>query len=157
MSLPITIREVCEDDVALILNSWLKSYRNSPGITTCPNDIYFSETMGQKAKIMKLLAECDTSVACDPNDPSQVYGWATWELMPDTTSVIHYCYVKQSYRRQGIARALASHAGAAPGTPFWITHTTPVIDALRKAGINCIYNPFVELYERELVEFEGSN
>ena len=158
MTLPIAIRPACTDDLPLLLNSWLKSYRNAPAVTTVPNELYFDEGMGQKARILSLLGECETRVACDPEDHEVVYGWITFEPTLDLPTIVHYAYVKQAYRRQGIGTALLRDAGVVGDAPFWISHETPVVNVIRRNGLNCVHNPFVHMYEREMVEFaEGGD
>ena len=139
-SLPRAIRPADERDLPLILNSWLKSYRNAPACTTVPNDIYFSEDRGQKARILDLLSNGQTLIACDPEDDDCVYGWICTEE-PGVSSVppvVHYVYVKQAYRLRGVARGLLKAAGVGDA-PFWATHETI---AARKTGIPYIYNPY---------------
>lgn len=136
MAFDIAIRAAGEADLGLILNSWLKSYRNSDSMRTVTNDIYYSEIVGQKARILELMAKGKTLVACDPTDPEIVYAWANiGRLNPP---VVNYVYTKQVYRRQGIAKCILSSVGIEDGVPVWATHESR---ALRELGKPYTYVP----------------
>ena len=124
----IAVREAIDTDLGLILSSWLKSYRNSASQVTVTNDIYYNDVVGQKARILELMAHGSTAVACDPADPDIVYGWACIGRI--TPPVVNYVYTKQAYRRQCVGSRLLTAMGIAG--PVWVTHETFVIREAKK-------------------------
>lgn len=125
-------------DEAFVLATWIKSNRNSPATRAVPTPIYL---IGQRYRIMKLLKRADTRilVACDSNEPNLIYGYAVWT---DST-ILHYVYVKRSYRGVGVARALLE---LPTDTAVLYTHRSPEIwveRLLRDKYINYVYNPYL--------------
>jgi GNAT superfamily N-acetyltransferase len=138
-SLPLIIRPMCPGDVPLVLNSWLKSYRDCPATWGVGNDDYFRV---QKAVISKLLGRCNVAIACDTADPDQIFGWLAWEETPGEV-VVHYIYVKHLFQRMGVAKQLWQHLDVR-GHEIIATHTGPSSPALsRQPGVPQFrYKPF---------------
>jgi len=135
--LPIVIRPMQPGDVPLVLNSWLKSYRDCPASWGTSNDAYFRT---QKAVISKLMTRCNVAIASDPQDDDQIFGWLAWEDSKDDI-VVHYIYVKSLFQRMGVARRLWEHAE--PGERDVVaTHVGPSSNDLRDSGIKFRYKPF---------------
>lgn len=142
MTVAFTVRPACTDDVGLILNSWLKSYRQSEAARTVTNEIYYSENIGEKARIVSLMRKGQTLVACDPTEQDIVFGWVCADAV--IPPVVHYVYVKSPYRRRGLARKLLKAAGVG-SAPFLATHETYDV----RGRINYVYCPwYVGLEER---------
>ncbi len=62
---------------------------------------------------------------------------AEYELQVATSTepLIHFVFVKRTYRQLGIARALLQAAGIDPAQPFLYSCKTPVVSKLEKAGL----------------------
>ena len=83
-------------------------------------------------------------MACLPNDVSVVLGYLVSE-----PQIIHYVFVKESFRRFGIARMLFDHEHDDLGLTE-CTHKTFISDEIiRNHGL--VYNPFL-LFKRGLDE-----
>ena len=96
----VTLREFEESDRNFILNSWLKSYRNSDASKKIPNDVYYHF----HAKLIeKYIAESTVVMAVNPDNPIQIFGYAVVNREDNT---IHYVYTKHTYRKLGIAKRL---------------------------------------------------
>jgi len=90
-----------EDDHRFVMNSWLKSHDEFKGKIGKPfYDVH--------APIVNRLLACSSVklVACDPSDPDLIQAWIVADLLPDGTSVVHYMYTKDVFRRLGIAHGL---------------------------------------------------
>lgn len=85
-------------DVPFIFSSWLKSYAKARGLAGSEKAAYFR---AQHAVIDRLLQRSQVLVACDPSDPGEVWGYCV-----NDTRAIHWVYVKQVFRRFGIATEL---------------------------------------------------
>jgi hypothetical protein len=58
-------------------------------------------------------------------------------------NLLHYVYVKEAFRLQGIAKDLYQHAGS----PKIITHETKTVMPILALHDQFIYNPFI-LYKK---------
>lgn len=64
------------------------------------------------------------AVASDITNTSRILGWICYSPMP-IASVLHYVYVRNQARRQGIATALAHYASLTDGRPIVYTLAGP--------------------------------
>lgn len=83
-------------DKAFIFSSWLKSYRTTMG--DVPAALYYA---GQHDIIDRILGQCDAQVLASREDEATVIGWIV-----TSDQWIHYLYIKQQFRRMGLARVL---------------------------------------------------
>lgn len=145
----VEFRKLNKDkDQNFIFNSWLKSNRNSYHTKHVVNDIYFFE---HKMIIQYLMDTSDFLVAVNPEDPDQIYGYICYEHIKDEIPVIHYIYVKYTYRKLGIAKQLLTKAVPTFDTdPVCISHFNKVvIDKLPGKDL-LVYNPYLlgRIYEK---------
>lgn len=102
----ITYRPAMEDDFNFITATWFKSQRKE---TKLDKEVY-NKTQG--ARIIGLLDESVTIVAVLTEDASVIVGYITF--MPDKplvdTVTVHYVYVKNVFRGNGIGGNLLSLA-----------------------------------------------
>lgn len=131
VDLPLIIRPPVEQDLNFIFNSWLKSYRNSSFAEHIPNDIYFTF---QKEVIRLLLERSTIFVAVNPEDSSQVYGYLVFE-----DNIVHWCYVKFTYRKLGVMRKLLKATGC---DSYLCTHINKNFSNL-KTKFNVVYHPWL--------------
>jgi GNAT superfamily N-acetyltransferase len=96
-ALPISLRPSEPGDRGFILDSWIRSYRDSPWARMMGH----AYTDGHDALIKRILGRSAVLVACYDADPETILGWACTER-----DVVHYVYVKHKLRRRGIARML---------------------------------------------------
>lgn len=135
MSDLIHFREGNASDAGFILKSWLTSagdaWSGKDGlrntfVTAWPEttrvgwfaDVPHRFTRQAVAEILERQAT-RAIVACDPEDESVIYGFAVGE--PDER-IVHWCHVKHSLRRNGIARELLTRL-----VPTW------------RDGLTCTY------------------
>lgn len=128
-------RKKTDADTAFIYNSWLKSYRNRH--EDVRTEVYYQM---QSAVIDKLLASAEVSLACNPDNHDEIYGYVVYEQLP-TTNIIHYVYVKHYLRKSYIAKQLVEHALDLSKTTF-VSHTPHHADSLLDK-YKLIYNPFL--------------
>jgi len=138
--LPILLRPANETDIPFLFNTWLKSYRNSYFATLIPNPVYFTE---HHKIIESLLKDSQVIIACNENDTTQIYGYIVADNS-DTALAVHYIYVKQSFRRLGIAKMLLSSLRPDQDTAAVCTHITYVTKPLAPK-YNLIYHPYIAL------------
>lgn len=131
----IAIRYGSKDDHSFVLNSWLNSYLDGrPDAKHLRNDVYYPS---QTKVIEKLLASEVLLVATPKDEPGVILSWIVF-----SEHVIWYAYTKGPFRRAGLQRALAEHAGI---DTFSFNATTPLGRAATR-GLDhdvAIYNPYL--------------
>ncbi len=137
MTLEHTIRPAHLGDRGFIIDSWLTGYHESPQGKLIPDAMYWS-AFGQKGLVEALVDLSPPTVACLPERPEFIYGWAC-----AGQRTLHYLYVRADFRRQGIGAALYQ----AVGSPQRVTHvTTDGSRFLAKLGVKHSYvNPYREM------------
>ncbi len=139
MSAPqIQLRAAGQEDVGFIFNSWLKSYKFSPFARSITNTIYYAE---HHKVIERLLKEHQTIIACNQEDPSQIYGFINAGKV-DGIFCLNYIYVKQPFRNLSIGKALLNSFDHDLSTASVYTHHTRVAERLA-AKYSMIYHPYL--------------
>lgn len=128
------IREPTSDDTNFVLNSWMKSLRTA--VPNIESDVFYSF---QKMIILKLLSKATLLVACNPEDLDQIFGWIVFSNKEGVT-VVHYVYVKQPFRLNGIANGLFEVVR--PKEIRMATHWTKHFEILKDKW-KLIYNPYL--------------
>lgn len=138
----VLIRSLNLDDQNLIYNSWLKGYGDSYFAYGIPKAIYYEV---HAALITGLLQSAKVLVACNPDDETHIFGFLAY--FPSYTQrkfIVHYVYVKSSYKRLGIATALKikmQDEEDLDDAPIVATHLTAEARFLKKWGV--VYNPYI--------------
>ena len=135
----VAFRDPCADDLSFIFASWLKSYRNSDPCTHMLNEVYYGN---HKKVVERLLKESQVIMVCNADEPDHIFGYAVYDYI-GTMPLLHYIYVKQPYRRFGIAHQLYLHVTKGDETaPVMTTHASHVFRALKDKW-RLIYNPYL--------------
>lgn len=129
-----------ETDVNVIVNTWLKSYRNSAPMTSVPNDLYYPS---QHHIIANILKNPDTVVMilCSPEDEQLILGYSVFSRsMP----LIHFMYVKFPYRNVGCAGLMFKNIQGLHGDDkvLFCTHVAKKWNAKAKKS-KIVYDPFL--------------
>jgi hypothetical protein len=132
----VVIRQAVEADVPFIFNSWLKSYRAS--CRSISNPVYFEF---QHKTIEALLKRCQVQVACNATDANQLYGYIVYEQI-DGVLVVHYCYIKDAFRRIGLLPKLAAGLDVSAGG-FYTHDTRGAAKLLASGKLKFMYNPYL--------------
>ncbi len=135
----IKLRGATESDMNFIYNSWLKSYKNSLIGKTMTNDVFFTN---HKQVISEILNSPLTSivVAVSPEDNDQILGFACIETSP-SYNVLHYVYVKFTFRKFGIASSIIDGLGGWDRFKF-VTHLPKNWKTVSRKH-NVHYNPYL--------------
>lgn len=145
MSSSVKIRLATEDDMALIVNSWLETYWGSdvgralnrlgrePALRPYLQIIEYGQERPsfyyglQRKLVTGLLARCGAIVACDPAAESVLYGWLCGDESEEVP-LLHYVCVKEGFQDRGIAGKLLKEAGFRHNARARHTHTTGDFD-----------------------------
>ena len=123
------IRPFRESDSATVATDWLKSFHLSHYAGPIPMDLYWPT---YRTIVNRLMWSPRVTVlmACSPTDDAQTFGWIACErkIQP----LIHFIYVKQVFRHQGIAKMLMAAADISTAFTFIYTFKTPAAARLIK-------------------------
>lgn len=143
---PISIRPMCIDDAAYVLDSWSNSYRRSPTTGPIEREVFNIE---QRARINRLVTRPHSRIfiACDAVQQRQIRGWVCFEApqSDDGVPILHYVCVQPAFQMQGIGSALVELARATArdrSVPMWATHETQPMRHIREKW-NLLYNPYL--------------
>jgi GNAT superfamily N-acetyltransferase len=114
----VTFRPLDPSEIAVVLDSWFKSWRTSPWAGVVPNHLAASTT---RELVGGLIARGAKITVADFN--GRVLGWICYEHKGEDT-VGHFLYVKDVYRRMGLGTALVDYAIGARKGKFLYTHKT---------------------------------
>lgn len=127
---PWLLREVGPSDRGYVFSTWRKTARTHlRWLRDVPDAVYDDRRHGYARHVEAILERCEDPtakaaraiVACDPEDPEILYGYAVVE-----GDAIHMVYVRGPFRRQGVARSMLAALGiTAPTTcttdvPRWV-------------------------------------
>lgn len=155
------IREAKDSDMDFIYSSWLKSFRESHYAGVIPMNAYYKVYSPILKGLIFDRPGARILVATNPeeDDPRhELLGWIAREpgkLM----NVLHYVYVKEAFRRHGVAKALFQAAGFDVRHQFIYTFKTPAAaNLLRSVGQRLLakYDPLVARYPQEETRDETS-
>ena len=104
-------RDPVPADVPFILDSWIRSFRESPWAGCVPNNQFYDVTRSAIEGLLERGAKL--VVACSRVDSDQILGWACTEKVRGGDAA-HFVYVKDPYRRRGLATELLNHGTANP-------------------------------------------
>jgi len=119
-SLPMTLRPAVEEDINFLFSSWLKSYRASNFAKGVSNTVFFGE---HHKAVEELLKTSTVLIACNNKDLTDIYGYICAEEI-DNVFVVHYIYIKHTYRMFGITKALMEALGHSKDKAGMCTHMT---------------------------------
>jgi GNAT superfamily N-acetyltransferase len=130
----VTYRPGEAEELGFIVSSWQKSFRTAYAAGLIQMTDWADVMEPQLCKVLARPA-VRVWVAANPHTEDRrldVHGWIAVEHDPDGAidrepPLIHYCYVKQAYRRMGLATGLVKAAGIDTSVEFHYTCKTPVV------------------------------
>lgn len=125
---PVELRAPETQDLNFLLSSFLKSFRNSDESRQMSNEVFFDT---YKPLWFQVLQNSLVVVASNPEDPSQIYGYAVYQSIGGVR-VLHWVYVKFTFRHLGIAKRLFEHVDSDPATPTICTFISHVFEKKKK-------------------------
>jgi GNAT superfamily N-acetyltransferase len=120
------------DQCSLVVSSWSSSYKKSYSAGAIHTDDWAGIWHKQATRHLARPG-ATTILAYEATDPSFLYGWIAGDTT-EPTPIVFYVYVKESFRREGIATRLVGALGVDPSKPFAYTCQTPVV--FEREGIN---------------------
>lgn len=102
--IPFVIRAGRSADAKLIVDSWTQSHCKR---AARPQERREGYEVAQREAIASLLEDSRVAVAVDPANSDAVYGYAVAE--PGAEALLHWVWVRNAFRKAGIASALVKH------------------------------------------------
>jgi GNAT superfamily N-acetyltransferase len=133
---PVLLRDRKPSDDNFILSSWVSSYRHNPLFGAMPVNTYFSR---YRAFTLSVLDRSYAVVACDPEEPDVLFGYCVYRFIGDVP-VVSYVYVKQVFRRFGLATQLLEFVSK---DTKLVTAMMPKLEGWARR-MNCVFDPFME-------------
>lgn len=99
-----SIRQSNLNDINFVYATWLRSYKDfSPISKYIERQSFFPS---YQRILDKLLSrdQIKVMIACDENDSELIFGYVAFE-----PGIVHFIYVKEPFRKMGIAKKLCSH------------------------------------------------
>lgn len=145
-----------EGELGLITNSWLKSFRDSPATTKMSDTVFFGNYETIIKEILatkKVLVMADENESKDKTKPQTIYGYIAYEYL-DNVPVIHFIYVKHTFRGRGLMNDMfktvvkyypdPADKSKSINEPFIYTFQTFNADKIVRTNFTMgIYNPFL--------------
>lgn len=134
----VLLRPPAASEAPFIYRNWLDSYFPEQRARV-KKTVYYA---GHHALIERLLARSRCLVACNVDDPDQLYGFAVGESFGAPMSsvfALHYVYVKQTFRRMGIGGRLV--LALSNGADIHHSHETEAGRAFVSA-LRSTFNPY---------------
>jgi hypothetical protein len=105
-------------DLPFLFKAWISSYEKSPWAGTIPSHLGYDI---HKATIHQLLLRgMKVTMAVNPDDDQQILGFLAHE-----PGLLHYVFVKDLFRRQGVATKLLADANFDRTQPLLTSFRTP--------------------------------
>ena len=142
------IRRVEKQDIPFILSSWLKSFWNAPAVRGMTKTLYFRH---EREAAVRLIQQSSIVMAVNPEDGDEIYGYIVYEVV-DGAYIMHYVYVKQAYRRKGLATNLIVRTIGDCEVAFYSHRTAGSARLANKYKLN--YTPHMALFTKKEVDHE---
>lgn len=131
-----------EADTDFLYNSWLRSYKaGSHFAKRIRHHVFFP---WHKQVIARFLERENAHVliAHEASDPRTILGYLAWEWGGGTEEpIIHYAYVKEHFRKQGVARRLFIESKIPLDRALFTHWTAPVGEIIEKYP-SLTYDPY---------------
>lgn len=134
----LSFRSYNDGDIPFIHDSWGSSYMDGrKDHKLISSDDFHSFHRPIREKFFKTPTA--TCIVCSPDDdPWLILGWIAVQQMT-TGLILHYIYVKNAFKNQGIAKQLIKRS--LPSSPVFYTHLTDRASKIlaQKHGDYCAY------------------
>ena len=120
--LPVLLREHTPADLGFIVNAWITNYQKAGEVEDLTPDIYCPSQRGQ---INRFLRAGGCTLVVSEADPTQFFGFICFERDEKASvGVVHYVYVKKTFRGVGLGKQMVAHAFRGLQMRFY-THRAP--------------------------------
>lgn len=116
------IRPAAPTELPAVYEAWAGTYKRSKSAGVIPNHLFEQVTFTAITGLLQRGARIDALVA--KSYPDTVLAWIAYEQdRRSSQPVVHYMFVKDGFRRKGLAKTLLAYVGGSER--FVYTHETP--------------------------------
>lgn len=127
------IRDAKPEDTNFILATFLRGlYYGDSWFSLIPKAIFMANYK-KVAQTLVTPGKCSIQVACLKDDPDTIIGYS---ILSNNHQNVHFVYIKEDWRKRGIARSLL------PANPVAATHLTKLGQTLLIKFHGIIFDPF---------------
>ena len=112
----VVLREATPADMPFVLHSYLKSYREAP-LNKMINTKEYYKVHGDWVNSCILEPFSRIVLAVNPESPDQIYGYV-WYFDLGDRKFVNWLYIKQPFRRFGVASLLLNQFKGVAGTYY---------------------------------------
>jgi len=142
---PFLVRKAIPNDIPFIYATWLNAIKNDSALGLSTTKTLFYESYRLVLDYI-LSHNATVLVACKTDEPNVIYGFLVSE-----DNKLHFCFVKEHFRKLGIARSLFEHSFGKGSPTIYCTHKTKFVEELLRDRSWLVYNPYL-LYQINLGE-----
>lgn len=127
----VAYRDAGDEDRRFVIDAWASSFQFAHTAGMIGVGTWFRVMIPEIERVLD-RAGTRTLVAYETSETGRLadlYGFLAADTTP-ATPVVFYAYVKEPYRRRGLARGLFEAAGIDPLRPFAYTCTTGVVSKI---------------------------
>lgn len=117
-----SLRPHRDTDLNFIQNSWGSSYYKGADFVNFLSPKEFNAQHRPIREELLLNPNVAIIIACNANDEDLILGWILVEKPKGEGLILHYLYVKEAFKGEGIADELIKKA--LPNKPIMVTHMT---------------------------------
>lgn len=132
---------------SLVVSMWSASYKKSHYAGLIWHEDWADVMHPQIANVIE-RADLTTIIAYEATDPDFLYGFIAGD-MSERVPVVYYVYVKEPYRKNGIARGLFGALGVDPSKYFVYVCKTGVVSTLAHKMPSARFNNLEARYPKE--------
>lgn len=128
-------------DAPFVFSGWVESFRSAHAAGPIPSDMY--RTLYREI-LRRVLDRSRVVVAYNLDRPTQLFGFAVRDREDDQERpVLHYVFVKQFFRRNGVARYLVQELGISTRDPFVYTFKSQAAKTIARKWTGGCFDPMV--------------
>lgn len=135
-----------EQDQRFLWDSWSKSFKHSRYAGVVRNIDYHAATVSVIEDLLRRGAVVE--VVCARHRPDQILGYVCWEALGKDRA-LHYVYVKDPFRQEGLATALLERIRAAAPQEARLYHTFRTEDFDRRLNRDGAWSHAPEIARRK--------
>lgn len=154
---PIKVQDLIEyrgataEDVHFIKKTWMRTHRQA--ITNmCPSELFFPK---MEHRIGRIAERAECVIAADKEQSFYIYGWLVGSPLVSGELLIHYVYVRDQWRNQGVATGMGRHLGYTHKGGIIATHIPKLMNYRRFDKLKVTLDEFI-LEEMLLVKPDES-
>lgn len=141
MSDSVAFRHYKPEDLHLVRNSFLRTFRKSPVTRLIATDTYDSVYLPVINAFIE-SPDIQLCLAVNPEDEDRIFSWCAFQKFGEA-QILHYAYTKSPFRGFNLPKETLGHFGFNLEAPFFYTLLSSDGLKLRRKYPQAVYNPYL--------------